>query len=389
MENNSKKILTATSITLILTISSFLINSNDGFVTNFRKVLSIESDVTNDATIAFPTPTSTSTSSASISPGATPTPKNCNSYCGISGGCPSNYTCYFGYCRYSLCPNENDCDCGQSISPTPIISPSPKESIVPIGPFPAPKAPSGKFVIYGYAPSRSSVHLSGIAVSEEASSDQSGYFEFRNLYFPTILSYLIGNWYPELCITAQDENRITTNPVCIPTLPLTSTSRKIGPILLPPTLKVSSGVTPIQKPLIASGKTTPNSDVEVFIAKSVAPRDILTIVKEVIAYYIPTYHTTSDSEGNFEFSLPNNDATTWKVFTASNVLGAKTAKSNTLTVNILPTYSNIFGFLMYILAILRPYLIYLIISIQIIIVGVLVRHTKRKNNGKEKIKREH
>jgi hypothetical protein len=278
------------TLVLIAAVSSFLVNPKDGFLTKHSKVLSMESDITNEATIA--------------------------------------------------------------------------------------QILTEKFVIYGYGPANSDVFLSGIGVSEKTQAGENGYFEFKKLYFPTILSHLVGDWYPELCLTGLDDQRRSTYPVCIPSLPLSSDSRKIGPILLPPTLAVSSGKITVGKQAIASGKTTPHSEVEIHLARAKTPSNIFTIVKEAFAYYIPTYQITSDSNGNFEFSLPGKSADTWKVFGISKVLGAASAKSNTLTFNVLPEYVGIFAFLSFLFALARPYLIYIVILIQIAAI-LLLRHRRR------------
>ena len=369
-------VITSLVAVVIATAWSFQVDFKRLLLDKSANVLGEEVEVDLDATVGgYLTPTPISTG------GPTATPKNCCAYCWNDADCGGSLHCFNGYCRNPNCITETDCDCS-AITPTPSPSPTATTEAETPYPYPSPEAEEGKFIIYGYAPSLSKVNLTGIGVSERSLSDTSGYFEFRRLTFPTILSHLVGNWYPELCLHAVDDAFRQTYPVCIAPLPLSSNSRNIGPIILPPTLSVSKGSVSKNEQLQASGKTTPDSEVEVYLARATTPRNVFTIIKEALAYYVPTYRTTSDDQGNFEFNLPNDSPNTWRIFAASKVLGASSAKSNTLTFNILSSYSSIITFILYLFRLLRPYLIHIVIFFQVLIVILLLCRLRKKKTKK-------
>jgi hypothetical protein len=262
-----------------------------------------------------------------------------------------------------------------SISPTPISSPIASPVSIPT------PTPAGAFKIYGYAPSNSEVFLSGIAVSEKTISDSQGYFEFTRLFFPTFLSYLSGFRYPELCLFSLDESRRLTSPVCIPPLPLGAETNEVGPILLSPTLNIEKGTLLKSEQAIASGKTVPNSEIEIYLAREKTSIPFFDFIKEVSAYTIPLYQISSDDNGDFEFNLPN-DPDTWRLFAGVKVLGSSSAKSNTLMFNVYPPFYrlivSIINFFKKLFLLFRPDWIYLIILLQIVIIILLIKHLRRR-----------
>lgn len=59
----------------------------------------------------------------------TPTAPACNATCTDNNQCPSGRICYknnsgdtYGYCRNPLCTWSTDCNCGISVTPTPVIT---------------------------------------------------------------------------------------------------------------------------------------------------------------------------------------------------------------------------------------------------------------------------
>lgn len=275
---------------------------------------------------------------------------------------------------------------GATATPTPTptrrpgVSPSPSPSASP--------PPAGIFKIYGYAPSDSQVILTGIAVSENTTSRLDGYFEFTRLFFPTILSFLSGYKYPELCLYSLDEAKRMTSPVCIPALPLEADTTEVGPILLSPTLEIERGSFASGEQAKAVGKTVPDAQVNIYLAREKSGTSFFDIVKEVFAYTIPTYQITSNSQGNFEFNLPN-DADTWRLFAGVKVLGAQSAKSNTLTFNVRSVFLNwlitILEFIKKVLLLLRPYWLYLLILVQIVIIILLIRYISKRHKTVNKV----
>jgi hypothetical protein len=85
------------------------------------------------------TPTATPTGSSTATPTPTPsgTPNSCGGTCGSDANCASGYyICYNGFCRDKSCPDETDCTCKGTTSPTPTISstvtPAPTEASLPV-----------------------------------------------------------------------------------------------------------------------------------------------------------------------------------------------------------------------------------------------------------------
>ena len=358
-----------TILPLLLIISSLWLLVSDSKSFKIKAYTLNELNVGATATPSFtPTPIS--------SAGPTAAPKSCGAYCWNNTDCGGNFHCYYGFCRNPNCLTEIDCDCS-AYTPTPTASPSASPSFLVIPPEILLLLPKEEVIIYGYAPASSTVKLFGIQISSSTQAENDGFFIFRSLNLPTTASYLMGNLYPELCLQAVDNEKRTTQPVCIPPLSLKSLSRKTGPVILPPTISLEKGYFTQGEQSKASGITTPNTEVEVYFSRSNIP-SFLRIVKEVWAYYIPTYQTVSNAEGYFEFNLPSDSPEDWKVFTASKILGASSPKSNTLSFNVLPDYSRLFQYLIYLFAILRKYLIYIVIILQIIFIYFLLKRLGKK-----------
>lgn len=202
--------------------------------------------------------------------------------------------------------------------------------------FIAPFLRPGEFLIYGYAPSSSTVYMNGIAVSEETIAQQSGYFEFRRLPFPTILASLASLIYPELCFTAEDIDKRMTNPVCIPKLPQSAQSEKIGPILIPPTISIDKNEYHLNDTVKASGVSFPKSLVKVFFAKS-DKKYIFELIPNVAAYGLPSIELTTDNNGYYEVTLPSNTYDDWRVYSLSDHEGSITPLSNILAFSTFPS----------------------------------------------------
>lgn len=230
--------------------------------------------------------------------------------------------------------------------------------------------PEIKFSIFGYGPAGSILRMSGIGVFETTKIDQNGYFEFINPSFPTFLSYLAGNYYPELCFQATDEKNRISMPVCIPALAKKAFTPKVGPVILPPTISVGDGTVIKESQLTASGSTLPNSDVEIFVAKK-SKNNLFQLVGEVSAFYLPIYKVKSDDKGRYEFSLPTNVSDEWRIFAASSFQSSQSPKSNTLTYYIKPVSYKLIEVYEDTLAQIKPKLLSLIIGLEFLILFIL------------------
>lgn len=248
-----------------------------------------------------------------------------------------------------------------------------------------------KLRLYGWGPANSEVNLDGIGITDKTRSGNDGYYEFSSVFLPLPEAMPIDNKfvYPEICLIAIDEFLATTYPTCIPPLPVGNYDYDIGPVNLSPTLVLEKGSLLKGEQVKASGKTTPNTDVQIYLAREETKRsffNIFTIVKEVFGYYIPVYETKSDENGEFEFNLPAESVDNWKMYAAATIKNAPSPKSNTLSFQILPDYYSLIGLINAILAFLRPDLLLLIIGIQIIVVVLLLLYIWRSSRKRKRRK---
>ena len=251
---------------------------------------------------------------------------------------------------------------------------------------PTPLPIEEKLIIYGYAPSFSDVYMEGIGVSENTKTVGDGYFEFTNLTFPTLLSGLVGHLYPEICIWSKDLLDRKTPPTCIPPLSLAILTRKIGPVLLSPTLGIESSKIPQGKQVIAYGTTTPNTEVNIFLANKDI-KSIFQIIPEISAFSLPKYSITSNQKGYFEFTLPTSDSDSWKVYAASNYQGNNSPKSYTLSFDVKGPIMTIIESYEDILRPKRPSYLLIIIIIEILIIVVLSISTSKEKSRHNKNKK--
>lgn len=192
--------------------------------------------------------------------------------------------------------------------------------------------------LWGYGPANSRVELTGSGVSDFTYARSDGFFEFSKTFLPLPNNLL----YPELCLTGIDLTGRATPPTCIPPLPATEFSYDIGPVLLPPTLSLETGLTIPGNQTEANGITIPNSQVKIVLAEGGENRKLadFSIVNEAKAYYIPDYTVKSDSQGYFSFNMPTVNPDNWKMFAmAVYSEGATSPKSTTLTFRVIsPTF---------------------------------------------------
>jgi len=212
--------------------------------------------------------------------------------------------------------------------------------------------------IFGWAPAQSQIRLDGGAVYDSVSAAKNGSFLISGIYLPNIPVY------PEICLQARDAEGRTTQPTCLPRLEIGQYNYTVGPVLLSPTLSLEKGEIIKGNQAAAQGKTTPNTQVGIFLART------------ALAYSIPKYQIMSDKAGNFEFNLPTEAVDKWRVFAGANILGAASPKSNTLTFNIHPGIYYLWIFLQSLLALIRPHLLYFVIVIEVVILVLsFKRHT--------------
>lgn len=284
-----------------------------------------------------------------------------------------------------------------SPAPTPTLSPAGPPMSPPYYPAPTPNpvytypttppidVPKSKnyrpvpLSIYGYGPINSEVVLKGFGVSEKVTSDDDGLFRFTEIYS---FSYT----YPELCIQAIDDKNRTTQPSCIPALPSDSLiPLEVGPILLSPTVSLSENRVKEGGLAVLSGKTTPNTKVNVFFAKKNSPTK-LSLVKEANAYVLPTVEIKSNEKGEYEVSLPTGESAEYKLFASTKFGEYSSAKSNTLTFAVLTELKTFFQSL-WDLVLRNKILAFILLEVLVFVIlfiQALKSTTKRKRRHNEK-----
>ncbi len=232
----------------------------------------------------------------------------------------------------------------QSSTTTPTSTPIPTAipSSTPTPVYTYPTIPPEKrykqqaLTIYGYGPINSEVTLKGFGVSEKVISESDGLFRFSQIYSLSLK-------YPELCIQAVDDQNRTTQPSCIPALPTDSLiPLEVGPILLSPTISISENKIKEGTLAVLSGKTTPNTKVNIFVAKKEGMTNKLSLVKEAYAYTLPTVEISSNEKGEYEVSLPTGESAEYKLFASTKFGEYLSAKSNTLTFAVLTELKTFF-----------------------------------------------
>lgn len=239
---------------------------------------------------------------------------------------------------------------------------------------------SNALTIYGYGPINSEVTLKGFGVSERTISDSDGLFRFSEIYSFTLT-------YPELCMQAVDDKNRTTQPSCIPALPSDSLiPLEVGPVLLSPTVSLSENRVKEGNIATLSGKTTPNTKVNIFVAKKDGGTNKLSLVKEAYAYTLPTIDIKSDEKGEYEISLPTGESADYKVFASTKFGENLSAKSTTLTFSVLTELKTFFQRL-WDLIIQNKIIVFILLEVVVFVIlfaMALKSTTKRKKRHSER-----
>ncbi len=234
----------------------------------------------------------------------------------------------------------NDATVGQVVvaaTATPTASATP----TPTSPFPTVTATPQPFErrykpipmsIYGYGPKGAIVALKGFGVSEETTADDTGFFRFSSIYS-------LSKNYPELCLQARDAQNRTTQPSCIPALPVDrKTPLEVGPVLLSPTISLSDNNVVTEDFVFIDGLTSPETEVNIYVSKD--NKRYLSLVKEVSAYSFPILKTKSDKQGRFSLVLPTTEESNYKIYASSLYGKDLSAKSNTLKFSVLGEFKS-------------------------------------------------
>lgn len=225
---------------------------------------------------------------------------------------------------------------------------------------------SQPFTLFGYTSSNSYVQLQAPSAFAKTISTSTGYFEFNQIILPTQAK--------ELCFISQDSSNRINPPTCIVTPSVNKNYLKVGPILLAPTLSLSTSNPQPGETLIASGQTIPNKNIflNLYPKNSNAPsfpKSVLATTDNQQNLQIPIQ---ADSQGNYSLNLPTTKATGYKVI-AQTVF-----ESNNLSPPSFPLYFSLPSILVFLLQIL-PLLI-LFIPLSCIFLALLFLHHKKNQH---------
>lgn len=240
-----------------------------------------------------------------------------------------------------------------------------------------------KLSLFGYSSPQSLVQLGGNRVAEEVIADKEGYFFFDRIFLP-----LPNPEYPELCLMAIDTQSRTSFPTCLPRLPIGPYHISVGPVLLSPTISLEKGIFLSQEQIIAEGLTIPHAKVNIFLAND-RNQKRFSLIPQTYAYSLPTYQTKADKNGHFEFNLPNEKESHWKLFAGATFQNSPTPKSNTLSFQIIPWWSYLLkrflSALMAFLSLAKPSFWIILLVETMAIVFLLRKHhqqaKKKRING--------
>ncbi len=234
------------------------------------------------------------------------------------------------------------------------------------------------FILFGFGPSETKIAVSGIGVADVTTSGSDGYFEFTNLYLPTPRYSILEDAYvfPEVCVQAI-AGASSSQPTCIPSLAVADLSTSIGPVLVSPILTLENQTALLGEQVLAQGKTTPNTQVIIHLAKK-NYFESFSLVKKASASWLPEYEVISDANGYFEFTLPTTDNGIWNLFATANINGYNSPKGTTLQFRVLSAFWINFLNIIAFMKTLKAYLYPLFILLEIAIVVLLAKNIYKK-----------
>ena len=192
--------------------------------------------------------------------------------------------------------------------------------------------------IYGNTSPNTIVRASGNRYYGHTVSNKSSYFIIENLALPTKTK--------EVCIEAIDEQNRMSNPLCLPVI-LSDTKRNIGPVILPPTLSISHNFLSVGTKAFASGRSLPSSKIIVSVFNNES--------------LLPPLEIQSDDKGKFDFTLPTNKPSAFRIFAGGFLNNNPIPKSQTIYYYIYPAgfllFTKLLPFLLWFLTILATFIL--------------------------------
>lgn len=214
-----------------------------------------------------------------------------------------------------------------------------------------------RFTLNGYTSPHARVVLEGQGIYDETYADENGRFVFYNRFSPLSSR--------EACLTAHDTDGRSSVPLCLPPFSVLK-NVTIGPILLPPTVSVNQDIYLAHDYGILSGKAAPESQVTIDMYADTQAQKINLLAK-------------ADTDGNYSVTLPTEQEKTMRLYSINEYKDLVSAKSNTLTMFILPIWQVILKWFVRIIGLLKGYLLPLIVLIEgLAILGLYLWGYRRK-----------
>lgn len=220
-------------------------------------------------------------------------------------------------------------------------------------------------------------------INLETIADDKGIFRFLKALMPLSTG--------DFCFISIDTDGNGSPPLCF-SPPPAKTETNITGIVLPPSLTIEESVFHQNETVSAGGKTSPDSEVNVYLFENENP-PLLELIDifapKVIAREGPTLKVYSNQKGDYSFNLPSTKSTSWRMFagTQKNQLGENPSpKSNILQFASLSWWK---WFLLLIIVWLIRFLSFLlnlflqpvfIITVLLVAIITLARMIKKKRN---------
>ncbi len=220
--------------------------------------------------------------------------------------------------------------------------------------------------IFGYTAPNSLVQAESIRVFAQVSSDKSGYYIIDPLPVSTQAK--------EICLTTIDSEKRSGFPVCI-SMPDITKATEIGPVLLSPTLSLSSNsfIQSSKQQSSAFGKSLADAQLEISFFENSALSLTGIFIPTVEAKTIAKITTKTDETGSYSINLPAEKVATYRLFARAFYENAPTPNSQILGYSVI-SYTN------YWLKNILPRLILLLLFF--ILLGIAVWYEKKTKKGR-------
>ncbi len=148
------------------------------------------------------------------------------------------------------------------------------------------------------------IGLKNIQSTIETFADSNGYFYFSNIPFTS---------NNDLCLTSFDRNERSTKPSCLNSKNIQIYNQYLGPLIIPPTLSLTSDKSKSMTNIQAKGESVPYSTIYFNIVKKPTLidkiNDLISINNEAkasINFSLNSDSVKVDKEGYYLFNLPSS-----------------------------------------------------------------------------------